>query len=163
MKGAWLGAKFWPLPTHHAVVPFTGAPAASTQRKAAPPHDWTSMPRWVLYQAPSATGSFARKKIPPMPVTRFMVTPMRGFSQRWYCSPARGGHGVWAGGIRARRQRPSRLSARAADPGARLGPLDRGLDVLEVLQGGLPHNALEEEAHRDRHQAGAEALGLGSV
>src|SRR6516162_681641 len=55
-----------------AVVPFAGAPAASTQRKAAPPHSWTSIPRWILYQERSLAGSLALKKTPPIPVTRFM-------------------------------------------------------------------------------------------
>src|ERR1044071_9357871 len=66
------GANEEPSPIHHAVVPFTGAPSSSTQGKAAPPHDWTSMPRWVLYQDCILAGSFALKNTPPMPVTRFI-------------------------------------------------------------------------------------------
>src|SRR5579863_1587609 len=77
MNGALLGAKFAPAPTDQAVVPPVGLPDSSTQSNAAPPHAWTSMPRWALYQAPRAAGSAALKKIPPMPVTRFMSAPRR--------------------------------------------------------------------------------------
>src|SRR5688500_14389322 len=55
------------------VVPAIGLPSPSVQVNAAPPHGWTSMPRCGLYQAWSAGASLALKKIPPMPVTRFMV------------------------------------------------------------------------------------------
>ena len=55
------------------VVPGIGAPASSTQRNDTPPHSCTSMPRCVLYQAQSALGSFALIKIPPIPVTRFIL------------------------------------------------------------------------------------------
>src|SRR5262245_54119614 len=75
MNGALLGAKYEPSPTDHTVVPPLGSPWSSTQRKAAPPHSWTSMPRWVLYQARNAAGSLALRKIPPMPVTRFIEPP----------------------------------------------------------------------------------------
>src|SRR5262245_54439983 len=67
------GAKLEPSPINQAVVPFTGVPAASTHWKAAPPHSWTSIPRWVLYQERSLVGSLALKKTPPMPVTRFIL------------------------------------------------------------------------------------------
>src|SRR5437588_4391008 len=73
MNEALLGAKLEPSPTNQAVLPFAGTPAASTQRKDAPPHVCTSMPRWVLYQARSLAGSLALMKTPPIPVTRFMV------------------------------------------------------------------------------------------
>src|SRR5438876_11501647 len=56
------------------VVPPTGLPSASVQRKAAPPQSCTSMPRCRLYQACIAFGSLALKKMPPIPVTRFMCT-----------------------------------------------------------------------------------------
>src|SRR5580765_5284716 len=73
MKVDLLGAKESPsaAPMDHTVVPFVGLPAASAQVNAVPPHSWTSMPRCCLYQARSATGSFALKKIPPIPVTLF--------------------------------------------------------------------------------------------
>src|SRR5882762_1110038 len=74
MKVDLLGAKCLPssAPMSHAVVPFVGLPAASVHSNAAPPHVWTSIPRCCLYQARSATGSFALKKIPPIPVTLFI-------------------------------------------------------------------------------------------
>src|SRR5947207_972636 len=59
---------------NQAVFPPVGLPSDPTQSNAAPPHDWTSMPRWRLYQARSAGASFALKKTPPMPVTRLMCT-----------------------------------------------------------------------------------------
>ena len=40
--------------------------------KAAPPQTWTSIPKCPLYQACSDGASLALKKMPPMPVTRFM-------------------------------------------------------------------------------------------
>src|ERR1044071_10467231 len=58
--------------TDQTVIPPVGLPSASAQVNAAPPHSWTSMPRCLLYQACSAGASFALKKMPPMPVTRFM-------------------------------------------------------------------------------------------
>src|SRR5450432_4498755 len=58
------------------VVPATGLPSPSVHVKAAPPHSWTSIPRCRLYQACSAFGSLALKKMPPMPVTRFMEPPV---------------------------------------------------------------------------------------
>src|SRR4026208_667969 len=78
MKVDLLGAKCLPssLPINHAVVPFVGLPAASVQVNAAPPQSLTSIPRCCLYQARSATGSFALKKIPPIPVTLFIQPPM---------------------------------------------------------------------------------------
>src|SRR5579863_2705620 len=75
MKVALLGAKCLPsaAPIDHTVVPFVGAPDASAHVNAVPPHAWTSIPRCCLYQARSATGSLARKKIPPIPVTLFIL------------------------------------------------------------------------------------------
>jgi hypothetical protein len=64
-----------------AVVPATGLPSASVQSKEAPPQDWTSISKCRLYQACSDGASLALKKIPPMPVTRFMRSPMRGGSE----------------------------------------------------------------------------------
>jgi hypothetical protein len=43
--------------------------------------DWTSISKCRLYQACSDGASLALKKIPPMPVTRFMRSPMRGGSE----------------------------------------------------------------------------------
>src|SRR5438874_7448404 len=80
MKGAVLGAN-WLLCSEamdQAVVPATGFPSPSVQSKAAPPHSWTSIPRCRLYQACSAGASLALKKMPPMPVTRFMEPPRSG-------------------------------------------------------------------------------------
>src|SRR6266487_3052011 len=75
MKGAELGAKrsLSCGSINQAVVPATGLPSASVQSKAAPPQTWTSIPRCRLYQACSAGASLALKKMPPMPVTRFIV------------------------------------------------------------------------------------------
>src|SRR5712671_1316824 len=80
MKGAVLGAN-WLLCAEamdQAVVPATGSPSPSVQVKAAPPHSWTSIPRCRLYQACSAGASLALKKMPPMPVTRFIEPPRSG-------------------------------------------------------------------------------------
>src|SRR5881409_749654 len=80
MKGAVLGAN-WPLcaeAINQAVVPATGLPSPSVQVKAAPPHSWTSIPRCRLYHACSAGASLALKKMPPMPVTRFIEHPRSG-------------------------------------------------------------------------------------
>src|SRR3954462_5184334 len=77
MKVAVLGANWslWAEAMFQAVVPATGLPSLSVQLKAAPPHSWTSIPRCRLYQACSAFGSLALKKMPPMPVTRFTEPP----------------------------------------------------------------------------------------
>src|SRR3989442_14462901 len=77
MKVAVLGAKWSPCaePMDQMVVPATGLPSASVQVKAVPPHSWTSIPRCRLYQAWSAGASLALKKMPPMPVTRFIEPP----------------------------------------------------------------------------------------
>src|SRR5207248_5093992 len=77
MKVDLLGAKYSPsaAPMDHTVVPFVGLPAISVQVNAVPPHSWTSIPRCCLYQACNATGSFALKKIPPIPVTLFIEPP----------------------------------------------------------------------------------------
>src|SRR6266550_295768 len=80
MNVAVLGAN-WPLCAEaidQAVVPATGLPSPSVQVKAAPPHSWTSIPRCRLYQARSAGASLALKKMPPMPVTRFIEPPRTG-------------------------------------------------------------------------------------
>src|SRR4029078_13129830 len=77
MKLAVLGAN-WLLSAgaiSQAVVPATGLPSPSVQGKAAPPHCWTSTPRCRLYQACRAGASLALKKMPPIPVTRFMGPP----------------------------------------------------------------------------------------
>src|SRR5216117_3665336 len=78
MKVDLLGAKCSPsaAPMDHTVVPLVGLPAASVQVNAVPPHSWTSMPRCRLYQAWSAGASLALKKMPPIPVTRF-IEPRR--------------------------------------------------------------------------------------
>src|SRR6266576_1091894 len=80
MKVAVLGAN-WLLCAEaidQTVVPATGLPSPSVQVKAVPPHSWTSIPRCRLYQACSAGASLALKKMPPMPVTRFIEPPMSG-------------------------------------------------------------------------------------
>src|ERR1700675_1246398 len=80
MKVEVLGAK-WSLcaePMDQAVVPAIGLPSPSVQVNAAPPHAWTSIPRCSLYQACSAGASLALKKMPPMPVTRFIKPPRSG-------------------------------------------------------------------------------------
>src|ERR1700689_3742542 len=80
MKVAALGANWSPCaePIDHTVVPATGLPSPSVQVKAVPPHSWTSIPRCRLYQACIAGASLALKKMPPMPVTRFMEPPKVG-------------------------------------------------------------------------------------
>src|ERR1700685_4024298 len=78
MKVASLGAKWSPCdePIDQIVVPATGLPSLLVHVNAAPPHSWTSIPRCRLYQACSAGASLALKKMPPMPVTRF-IEPQR--------------------------------------------------------------------------------------
>src|SRR4051812_38797133 len=80
MKVAVLGANWSPCaePIDQTVVPATGLPSPSVQVKAVPPHSWTSIPRCRLYQACSAGASLALKKMPPMPVTRFIEPPRSG-------------------------------------------------------------------------------------
>src|SRR5476651_1439251 len=68
------------------VVPATGLPSPSVQVKAVPPHAWTSIPRCRLYQACSAGASLAMKKMPPMPVTRF-IEPLRTGGDDRECIP----------------------------------------------------------------------------
>src|SRR5450432_4063554 len=79
MKVASLGANWSPCdePIDQTVVPATGLPSPSAQVNAVPPHSWTSIPRCRLYQACSAGASLALKKMPPLPVTRFIET-LRG-------------------------------------------------------------------------------------
>src|SRR5882672_5959088 len=80
MKAAVLGAKLSPCAEaiDQTVLPATGLPSSSVQVKAVPPHSWTSIPRCRLYQASSAGASLALKKMPPMPVTRFIEPPRSG-------------------------------------------------------------------------------------
>src|SRR5579859_7598403 len=80
MKDAVLGANCLLSAgvTDHAVVPANGLPSPSAQVNAAPPQSCTSIPRCRLYQACSAGASLALKKMPPMPVTRFMEPPRSG-------------------------------------------------------------------------------------
>ena len=59
-------------PIDQIVVPPVGWPASSVHVNAAPPQGSTSTPRCVRYQSRKAAGSLALKKMPPMPVTRFM-------------------------------------------------------------------------------------------
>src|ERR1017187_8194387 len=86
MKVASLGAKWSPCdePIDQIVVPATGLPSPLVHVNAAPPHTWTSMPRCRLYQACSAGASLALKKMPPMPVTRFMEPPRWGGGEMKY-------------------------------------------------------------------------------
>src|SRR3954463_5678958 len=84
MKVAVLGAN-WSLCSaaiDQMVVPANGLPSPSVQVKAAPPHSWTSIPRCCLYQACSAGASLALKKMPPIPVTRFIDPPRFGGAER---------------------------------------------------------------------------------
>src|ERR1700716_2925620 len=76
MKEAVLGAKESPSagPLDQIFLPPPGLPSALVQPKAAPPQSCTSIPRCRLYQACIAFGSLALKKMPPIPVTRFMCT-----------------------------------------------------------------------------------------
>src|SRR4051794_14108430 len=77
MKDAVPGAN-WLLcaePMDQMVVPAIGLPSPSVHGKAVPPQAWTSIPRCCLYQACNAGASLALKKMPPMPVTRFMDPP----------------------------------------------------------------------------------------
>src|ERR1041385_7959122 len=87
MKVAVLGANcsLFAEAMSQAVVPATGLPSASAQLKAAPPHAWTSIPRCRMYQACSAGASFALKKMPPMPVTRFIGPPRSGGGEGAVC------------------------------------------------------------------------------
>src|SRR5512147_857437 len=89
MKGAALGAKWFVSAGKRvqAVVPTPFGLSGPFQSKAAPPHAWTSIPRWDLYQAPRALGSLDLKKIPPIPVTRFMTSPVL---ERWRPRGCRG-------------------------------------------------------------------------
>src|SRR5476649_435253 len=84
MKGAELGAKCLLSCglINQAVVPATGLPSPSVQSKAAPPQSWTSIPRCRLYQACRAGASLALKKMPPMPVTRFIEPPTTDGGER---------------------------------------------------------------------------------
>src|SRR6185369_2520493 len=81
-----LGANVSPLasPIDQIVVPPAGWPSSPTQLNAAPPHSCTSTPRWRRYHSRSAAGSRALKKIPPMPVTRFMARSSAGDSKMRY-------------------------------------------------------------------------------
>src|SRR3954454_11859161 len=67
-----LGANDWlSAGTMDQIVdPLGVVPIPSAQLKAAPPQACTSIPRWRLYQAWRVSGSFALKKMPPIPVTR---------------------------------------------------------------------------------------------
>src|SRR4051812_31372209 len=75
MKGAVLGAKWFESAANRlqAVVPTPSGFSGPFQSNAAPPHSCTSIPRCSLYHVPSAFGSVDLKKIPPIPVTRFMA------------------------------------------------------------------------------------------
>src|ERR1700693_5032604 len=86
MKVAVLGANWSPCaePMDQMVVPATGLPSPSVQVKAVPPHSCTSIPRCRLYQACNAGASLALKKMPPMPVTRFMEPPRWGAGKMKY-------------------------------------------------------------------------------
>src|SRR5256885_15272503 len=77
MTVAELGAN-WSLcaaAIFQAVDPATGLPSPSVQVNTAPPHGCTSTPRCCRYHAWSPFGSLALKKMPPMPVTRFIERP----------------------------------------------------------------------------------------
>src|SRR6476659_3534351 len=78
MKLDLLGAKWVPSAglTDQMVMPVVGLPSPSVHVKAAPPQSWTSMPRCFLYQAHKAFGSLALMKMPPMPFTLRMLSPL---------------------------------------------------------------------------------------
>src|SRR5213078_68330 len=80
MKVAVLGANWSPCAEliDQTVVPAAVLPSPSVQVKAVPPHSWTSIPKCRLYQACSDGASLALKKIPPMPVTRFISVSYLG-------------------------------------------------------------------------------------
>src|SRR5580692_1152270 len=84
MKVASLGANCLPSDgaIDRTVDPPTGLPSSSVHVNAAPPHSWTSIPRCRLYQACSAGASLALKKMPPIPVTRFMEPPRSNIVRR---------------------------------------------------------------------------------
>src|SRR5216684_4351038 len=90
MKVAVLGANWSPCaePMDQTVVPPTGLPSPSVQVKAVPPHSWTSIPRCRLYQACSAGASLALKKMPPMPVTRFIDPPIVSLVHQGFSPPS---------------------------------------------------------------------------
>src|SRR4029077_7692505 len=90
MNGAALGANFCESAGNRlqAVVPTALGLSGPFQSKAAPPHGWTSIPKWVLYQAPKAFGSLDLKKMPPIPVTRFISSPVLKWWPRFsFASP----------------------------------------------------------------------------
>src|SRR5437868_2581543 len=100
MNGAVLGANclLSALAISQAVVPATGLPSPSLQVKDAPPQSWTSIPRCRLYQACNAGASLALKKMPPMPVTRFIEPPRSGGGEGEcvFCGLTAGGSAVRA-------------------------------------------------------------------
>src|ERR1700675_4369401 len=106
MKVAVLGAKWLPCaePIDQMVDPATGLPSPSVQVNAVPPHSWTSIPRCCLYQACSAGASLALKKMPPMPVTRFIDLPGRVAGRRSVSSSA---YRSGVGEGRSNRNRPT--------------------------------------------------------
>src|SRR5262245_2571357 len=75
MNFALLGAKYSDLSSNtlQTVEPVPRGLSSVTQRNTQPPHSSSAMPRWRWYQLRSTTGSCALKKMPPMPVTRFML------------------------------------------------------------------------------------------
>src|SRR6478672_6273878 len=105
---------------NQAVVPATGFPSASVQSKEAPPQAWTSIPRCFLYQACRAGASWALKKMPPMPVTRFMETSevgwgLMGSGVSAAQSPAKTSSAVEAVAAGVRRRRKATGSPRFFD------------------------------------------------
>src|SRR5437867_10234588 len=112
MKVAVLGANWSPCaePMDQTVVPATGLPSPSVQVKAVPPHAWTSIPRCRLYQACSAGASLAWKKMPPMPVTRF-IEPRRSGGGEGECVFCGLTPKLSDGGHEARRLQPRRPAA----------------------------------------------------
>src|SRR3954469_13166595 len=75
MNGEVPGSKY-PLSagkTDHTSVLGRPAGLVSVGSKVTPPHSVTARPRWSRYQARSASGSRALKKMPPMPTTRAVM------------------------------------------------------------------------------------------
>src|ERR1700727_2049832 len=54
---------------------------SSDQRRVAPPYSESWMPRCCAYQALRAFGSRARRKMPPIPVTRAMIFSLKRLSE----------------------------------------------------------------------------------
>src|SRR5262249_23449611 len=77
MKGAELGSIFFVFWANGFQMVIPGGLCGPPHSKMAPPQSLTSKPRWSRYQTPRLLGSADLKKMPPMPVTRFIVFLLR--------------------------------------------------------------------------------------